>query len=66
MRKFSWALITLLTIGFASGFASAALAAPHGTQVAGNDQGQDNNDQGDQGNQGNQGDDNNQGDNNNE
>ena len=52
MRKLSWVLIALLTIGLASGFASATLAGPHGTQVAGNDQGQDNDNQGndDQGN----------------
>ena len=37
MRKFSWILIALLAIGFANGFASAALAGPHGTQVAGGD-----------------------------
>jgi len=37
MRKLSWVLIALLTIGFANGFASAALAGPHGTQVAGGD-----------------------------
>jgi len=46
MRKFSWILIALLTIGFASGFASASFAGPH------NDQGQQDDSQGNNNNQG--------------
>src|SRR5262245_443551 len=62
MRKLSWALIALLiTIGLASGFARAALAGPHGTQIAGGDnddqggggENGDNDDQGGSGNNGN-------------
>ena len=60
MRKLSWVLIALLTIGFANGFASAALAGPHGTQIAGGDNddqggGGDNGDNDDQGGSGNNG-----------
>jgi hypothetical protein len=46
MRKISWVMIALLTIGFASGFASASFAGPH------NDQGQQDDSQGNNNNQG--------------
>jgi hypothetical protein len=46
MRKFSWILIALLTIGFASGFAGATFAGPH------NDQGENSASQGNDNDQG--------------